>query len=109
MGLLRLGVLIKFIPKPVTIGFTAGIAVIIFTGQIANFLGLRNIERHESFVDNMKEIGLHLSTINGYSILTAAICLAVVILAIRFAPKVPGSLVGLLCATVIAALFLAVR
>ncbi|ETT67698.1 sodium-independent anion transporter [Paenibacillus odorifer] len=105
MGLLRLGVLIKFIPKPVTIGFTAGIAVIIFTGQIANFLGLRDIERHESFVDNMKEIGLHLSTINGYSILTAAICLAVVILAIRFAPKVPGSLVGLLCATVIAALF----
>lgn len=37
MGLLKLGVLIKFIPRPVTIGFTAGIAVIIFTGQIANF------------------------------------------------------------------------
>ncbi|OZQ61711.1 sodium-independent anion transporter [Paenibacillus sp. VTT E-133280] len=105
MGLLKLGVLIKFIPRPVTIGFTAGIAVIIFTGQIANFLGLRNIERHESFVNNMKEIGLHLSRMNGYSILTAVICLAVVILAIRFAPKVPGSLVGLLCATVIAALF----
>ncbi|WP_339317739.1 sulfate permease [Paenibacillus sp. FSL R10-2734] len=105
MGLLKLGVLIKFIPKPVTIGFTAGIAVIIFTGQIANFLGLRDIERHERFVDNMKEIGLHLSTVNGYSILTAVICLVVVILAIRFAPKVPGSLVGLLCATVIAALF----
>ncbi|MEK3662750.1 sulfate permease [Paenibacillus sp. FSL F4-0236] len=105
MGLLKLGVLIKFIPRPVTIGFTAGIAVIIFTGQIANFLGLRNIERHESFVNNMKEIGLHLSTMNGYSILTAVICLTVVILAIRFAPKVPGSLVGLLCATVVAALF----
>ncbi|WP_313639931.1 SulP family inorganic anion transporter [Paenibacillus sp.] len=105
MGLLKLGVLIKFIPRPVTIGFTAGIAVIIFTGQIANFLGLRDIKRHESFVDNMKEIGLHLSTVNGYSILTAVICLAVVILAIRFAPKIPGSLVGLLCATVIAALF----
>ncbi|OMD44370.1 SulP family inorganic anion transporter [Paenibacillus odorifer] len=109
MGLLKLGVLIKFIPRPVTIGFTAGIAVIIFTGQIANFLGLRNIERHESFLDNMKEIGLHLSTVNGYSILTAVICLAVVILAIRFAPKVPGSLVGLLCATVIAALFFSGR
>ncbi|AIQ39120.1 SulP family inorganic anion transporter [Paenibacillus sp. FSL R7-0297] len=105
MGVLRLGVLIKFIPKPVTIGFTAGIAVIIFSGQIANFLGLRDMERHESFLDNMKEIGAHISTINLYSILTAAICLAVVVLGMRFAPKVPGSLIGLLCATIIAALF----
>ncbi|MEK4045304.1 SulP family inorganic anion transporter [Paenibacillus sp. FSL H8-0048] len=105
MGVLRLGVLIKFIPKPVTIGFTAGIAVIIFSGQIANFLGLRDMKRHESFIDNMKEVGAHLSTINLYSILTAGVCLAVVVLGLRFAPKVPGSLIGLLCATVIAALF----
>ncbi|MCL6603292.1 MAG: sulfate permease [Paenibacillus sp.] len=104
MGVLKLGVLIKFIPKPVTIGFTAGIAVIIFSGQIANFLGLRDMTRHEKFVDNMKEIGVHISTINVYSILTAAICLIVVMLTLRFAPKVPGSLIGLLCATVIAAL-----
>lgn len=40
MGVLRLGSLIKFIPRPVTIGFTSGIAVIIFTGQLANFLDL---------------------------------------------------------------------
>ncbi|WP_410513344.1 sulfate permease [Paenibacillus sp. BR2-3] len=105
MGLLKLGVLIKFIPKPVTIGFTAGIAVIIFSGQIANFLGLRDMKRHESFVDNMKEIGLHISTINMYSILTAAVCLVVVILTIRFAPRIPGSLIGLLVATVLATLF----
>src|SRR5690606_32312622 len=43
MGLCKLGALIQFIPRPVTIGFTAGIAVIIFSGQIANFLGLRDI------------------------------------------------------------------
>ncbi|QSF47579.1 SulP family inorganic anion transporter [Paenibacillus tianjinensis] len=105
MGLLRLGVLIKFIPKPVTIGFTAGIAVIIFTGQIGNFLGLKGIKRHEAFIDNMKELGMHISTVNLYSVLTAAICFAVVVLGLRFAPKVPGSLVGLLCASVVAALF----
>jgi SulP family sulfate permease len=105
MGALRLGVLIKFIPKPVTIGFTAGIAVIIFTGQIANFLGLKGIERHESFLDNMQEIGRHISTVNLYSILTAVICLAVVMLGLRFAPKIPGSLIGLLAATLVAALF----
>ncbi|MEK5234615.1 sulfate permease [Paenibacillus sp. FSL L8-0470] len=105
MGLLRLGVLIKFIPKPVTIGFTAGIAVIIFSGQIANFLGLKDMERHESFVDNMQEIGQHISTVNLYSVLTAVICLAVVVLGMRFAPKVPGSLIGLLFATLVAVLF----
>lgn len=105
MGLFRLGVLIKFIPRPVTIGFTAGIAVIIFTGQIGNFLGLKGVKRHEAFIDNMKELGLHISTVNLYSVLTAVICLAVVILGLRFAPKVPGSLIGLLCATLAAALF----
>ncbi|WP_025695659.1 SulP family inorganic anion transporter, partial [Paenibacillus durus] len=105
MGALRLGVLIKFIPKPVTIGFTAGIAVIIFTGQIASFLGLKGVERHEKFVDNMREIGIHLSTVNVYSIVTAAVCLAVLLLAKRYAPKVPGSLIGLVIASVLAALF----
>lgn len=45
MGVFKLGMLIKFIPRPVTIGFTAGIAVIIFTGQIANFLGLNGVEK----------------------------------------------------------------
>src|SRR6476661_7419364 len=44
MGIFKLGSLIKYIPRPVTIGFTAGIAVIIFTGQIANFLGLTGIK-----------------------------------------------------------------
>ncbi|HBU80526.1 MAG TPA: STAS domain-containing protein [Paenibacillus sp.] len=105
MGLLKLGVLIKFIPRPVTIGFTAGIAVIIFSGQIANFLGLSGIEKHEDFWSNMKEIGMHISTVNIYSLLTAGSCLAVILLVPRFAPKVPASLVGLVLSTVVAAFF----
>ncbi|WP_340400545.1 sulfate permease [Paenibacillus sp. FSL H8-0079] len=105
MGLFKLGALIKFIPRPVTIGFTAGIAVIIFSGQIANFLGLSGIEKHEDFWSNMKEIGVHISTINIYSLLTAGCCLAVILLVPRFAPKVPASLVGLVLSTVVAALF----
>src|SRR5690242_13817688 len=52
MGAFKLGALIKFIPRPVTIGFTAGIAVIIFSGQIANFLGLKGIMKHEDFLSN---------------------------------------------------------
>jgi SulP family sulfate permease len=105
MGLLKLGVLIKFIPRPVTIGFTAGIAVIIFSGQIANFLGLSGIEKHEDFWSNMKEIGMHISTVNIYSLLTAGSCLAVILLVPKFAPKVPASLVGLVLSTVVAAFF----
>ena len=105
MGLFKLGILIKFIPRPVTIGFTSGIAVIIFSGQIANFFGLRGIEKHESFLLNMKEIFIHLSTINMYSILTAIICLAVILLTPKFFPKVPGSLIGLIVSSIVASLF----
>ncbi|WP_280522914.1 SulP family inorganic anion transporter [Paenibacillus aquistagni] len=104
MGLFKLGGLIKFIPRPVTIGFTTGIAITIFTGQIANFLGLTGLEKHESFIMNMKEIAVHLGGMNGYSILTAGICLAVILLAPRWLPKVPGSLLGLLISTLLAML-----
>lgn len=96
MGVFRLGLLIRFIPRPVTIGFTSGIAVIIFTGQIGNFLGLSGLEKHEDFLSNMKEIFTHLSTMNPYSILTASISLAMILLTPRVFPKVPGPLIGLI-------------
>jgi SulP family sulfate permease len=105
MGLLDMGSLIKFIPRSVTIGFTAGIAVTIFTGQIPNFLGLTDLVRHESFLLNMKEIMIHFNTLNPYSALTAAICLVVILITPRLLPKVPGSLAGLIISTVIATLF----
>ncbi len=105
MGLLDMGSLIKFIPRSVTIGFTAGIAVNIFAGQISNFFGLTGLERHESFLSNMQEIITHFHTINPYSTLTAVICLAVILITPRFLPKVPGSLVGLILSTMTATLF----
>ena len=71
MGIFKLGSLIKFIPRPVTIGFTSGIAVIIFVGQIPNFLGLTGVEKHEMFLDNMKEIYSYIGSVSFYSILTA--------------------------------------
>ncbi|PUA35148.1 sodium-independent anion transporter [Paenibacillus elgii] len=104
MGVFKLGALIQFIPRPVTIGFTAGIAVIIFTGQIANFLGLSGIRKHEDFISNMKEIGLHLSTVNLYSVLTAVVCLALLLATPKLLPRVPGSLVGLLVSSVLSVL-----
>ncbi|WP_066287666.1 SulP family inorganic anion transporter [Bacillus sp. FJAT-29937] len=105
MGVFRLGALIKFIPRPVTIGFTSGIAVIIFTGQIANFLGLDGVKQHEFFHENIVEVFRHLQTINIFSVLTAGICLITIILTPKLFPKVPGPLIGLLLSTIVAAIF----
>lgn len=105
MGLFNMGSLIKFIPRPVTVGFTSGIAVTIFVGQIPSFLGLTGLERHESFLQNIREIVAHIGSINLYSIITAAICLAVILITPRLMPKVPGSLMGLLISTFAATLF----
>ncbi|MCY9518319.1 SulP family inorganic anion transporter [Paenibacillus apiarius] len=104
MGLFRLGAVIRFIPRPVTIGFTAGIAVIIFTGQIADFLGL-HVEKQDGFISDMRELAVHLPSLNLYSVLTAALCLAVLLLTPKWLPKIPGSLLGLLVSSLAAAWF----
>jgi len=101
MGAFRLGSLIRYIPRPVTIGFTAGIAVIIFSGQISNFLGLTDIEKHERFLLNMREIVLHLDRINPYSVVTAAVGLIAMLAASRWLPKVPSSLFCLIAASAV--------
>ncbi|MGX9291688.1 SulP family inorganic anion transporter [Bacillus sp. A015] len=104
-GVFKLGKLMKFIPRPVIIGFTAGIAVIIFSGQIANFLGLKGVEKHESFFLNMREIVVHLGTTNSLAIITAVIGLIVILVAQKYIPKIPGALLGLLASTFVAVLF----
>jgi sulfate permease, SulP family len=104
MGIFKMGSLIKFIPRPVTIGFTTGIAITIFTGQIASFLGLTGIKKHEEFINNLNELIIHIDTLNLLSILTAVICFATIILTPRIAPKVPGPLIGLIVSTMIATL-----
>ncbi len=105
MGVLRLGILIQYIPRPVTIGFTAGIAVIIFSGQIANFLGLSGLEKHERFLPGMREIGEHIQSINLYSVITALVCLACLILTPRLLPRVPGPLIGLAVSSIVSIAF----
>jgi len=104
MGIFKLGSLIKYMPRPVTIGFTTGIAVIIFTGQIGNFLGLTDMEKHERFLANMQEIFFHIDSVSLYSIITAGICLAAILLTPKLFPKVPGPLVGLIVSTTVASL-----
>lgn len=107
MGFFKLGTLIKFIPKSVTIGFTSGIAIIIFVGQIANFLGLKGVEKKESFFENIIEIASHIDTVNIYSVIIAGISLVTVLLTPKFFPKIPGPLIGLVLSTVVATVFFA--
>lgn len=105
MGVFKLGNLIKFIPRSVTIGFTSGIAVIIFSGQIGDLLGLEGVEKKEYFHENMIQLFQNLNTISIYSVLTALIGLAIIIFIPKLFPRVPILLVALIIPTLIAAFF----
>ncbi|MCQ2090030.1 MAG: sulfate permease [Fibrobacter sp.] len=101
-GLAKFGAIIKFIPYPVTVGFTAGIAVIIALGQVPNFFGLTLAGKDPA--DAIGKIKLYVSsfdTINIYSVIIGAIALAVCILWPKITTKVPGSLIAIIVATVI--------
>jgi len=104
MGLFRLGALIRFIPYPVTTGFTAGIAVIIFAGQLNQFLGLVGIPRHEQFHLNLLETFRNLTRLDLQAVATGVTALACILLTPRFTRKIPGPLVGMLAATALASL-----
>lgn len=97
--------LIHFVPRSVTIGFTSGIAIIIFTGQFGNFLGLSGLESKAFFHENMIDVAKHLHTVNVYSVLTAIIGLALIFILPKVAPRVPLLLFALLIPTLLSVLF----
>lgn len=103
MGILKLGKLVHFIPRPVTIGFTAGIAVIIFFGQVPYFLGL-NIENKKDFIKSLTDLFDHLHHVSFYSLMTGMVCLISCLIVQRWFPKIPWAIVGLVVSTVIASL-----
>src|SRR5438105_7711117 len=106
MGMARLGTMIKYIPYPVTMGFTSGIAVLIFTTQIKDFFGLQVDKVPSEFIEKMKVLGQNLGTFQWPTVLLAAGSFAI----IKLWPKswqrrVPGSIVALVLGTVAVALF----
>lgn len=104
MGFFKLGAVIHYIPKPVTIGFTAGIAVIIFSSQLHTFFGMENIKDGHILFE-LKQIFVQLHTISFASVGTAVICLLVILLVQRFLPQIPAPLVGLIVSSIIATWF----
>ncbi|HEX6941247.1 MAG TPA: SulP family inorganic anion transporter, partial [Longimicrobiales bacterium] len=105
LGLARLGGAIKFIPHPVTVGFTSGIAVIIFSSQVKDLLGLRMGEVPAEFLEKWMTLGRHLGTIDPTTAAVSAGTLAILILWPRFNRRVPGAFVALLASTAVVQLF----
>ena len=104
LGIAKLGQLVKFIPYPVTAGFTNGIAIIIFCGQFNNFFGL-HLPRSEYFLAGVWQTLTHLQGVNLSAIGLAGIVIATKLVWPRIYPTIPGSLVGLILATATATIF----
>ncbi|MCY1284843.1 C4-dicarboxylic acid transporter DauA [compost metagenome] len=95
MGLARLGRLIQFIPYPVTLGFTAGIGIVIATLQVKDLLGLQLAETPQNYVEQLRLLAGALPSAHLGDALVAVTCLAVLLVWPRLVPKVPGHLVAL--------------
>ncbi|MGB6008965.1 SulP family inorganic anion transporter [Castellaniella sp.] len=105
IGLLRLGTFIKYIPYPVTVGFTAGIAIIIFASQIRDLLGLRLEHEPGPLLPKLQALSAALPTASPMAILVAAITIGVIAILRRYRPHWPSMLVAVAAAAASAAWF----
>ncbi len=99
MGVCRLGGAIKFIPYPMTIGFTSGIALIIAITQVKDLLGLSLTRSAEGFVDRIRLYAEGIGTLNLHAVLIAGLAMAVLLLWPKVTKKFPGSIIALLVTT----------
>lgn len=104
-GWARLGTWIKYIPEPVITGFTAGIAVIIFTSQIKDLLGLPVAEVPADFIDKIRVFAAHLDQISPANVAISGGALAAILALRRYAPKAPAFLIAVIAASLVVALF----
>ncbi|MBT0653688.1 SulP family inorganic anion transporter [Geomobilimonas luticola] len=106
LGATGLGNAVKFIPRPVIIGFTNGIAVLIASTQIKDFLGLKSAGSVPSeFIERMRYIGEHIATTDPTTVLLALMSLMTIIIMPRFTRRIPGSILALIGATVCVGIF----
>ena len=101
MGFMGMGMLLRFIPYPVTVGFTSGIALIIFSSQIRDLLGLRMESVPAEFLSKWQAYGEAFDTINPSAVILGLVSMAVIFLWPKVTRKVPGSLVAIMLGTVI--------
>ena len=99
MGFVRLGNVIKFIPHPLIVGFTSGIALIIFSSQMKDFFGLQMGSVPADFADKWREYFQHFDSVNFASILIATGTILIAAIFPKITHKIPGSLVAIVLST----------
>ncbi|MFA7081427.1 MAG: SulP family inorganic anion transporter [Bacteroidales bacterium] len=107
IGVLKLGDFIKFMPYPILVGFTSGIAVVIFSTQIKDFFGLTALDGSSlvvpsEFLDKWIVYFQNFSTINIWATLIAVITLVIAFTWQRVTKKIPGSLIAIILCTILA-------
>jgi SulP family sulfate permease len=105
MGVARFGDIIKYIPYPVTVGFTGGIALIIFAAQIRDFLGLTGGAVPAEFIEKIAYYAEHISTINFYAVFIGILTLLIIIYWPKVTRKIPGSFIAIIFTTLIVKIF----
>jgi SulP family sulfate permease len=93
-GYLRLGTFIKYIPHPVTVGFTAGIGVIILAGEIKDLLGLRLDHEPGPLLEKLSALWHAMPSLSMWSIVLSLLCMAIILGANRVNPRFPGLLIA---------------
>ena len=104
-GLARLGTTIRFIPHPLITGFTAGIAVIIASGEVKDALGLRMGAVPADFIERFHVFGQNMHTVNGAAVGLCLASIVIIVLWPRVSRRIPGPLIALLATTIAAHLF----
>ena len=105
LAITGLGNAVKFIPRPVVLGFTNGIALLIASTQIKDLLGLRVSPVPSEFFSRMAALGVALPTFNLEAVAIAMAGLAVILVVPRLWPRIPGSIVAVVLATLAVAVF----
>lgn len=102
LGIFKLGTVIKFIPYPIIIGFTSGIAVTIFTTQIADIFGLdfKGEKVPGDFIGKWILYFHHFDTVNWWNVIVSVVSVFIIAIIPKFSKKVPGSLVAIILVTV---------
>ena len=101
-GLLRLGTIIKYIPYPIIVGFTSGIAVTIFTTQIKDLFGLQITNIPSDFIEKWGAYAQNINTIDLWSALIGILSVIIIAIMPSFSKKIPGSLVAIIVMTILA-------
>lgn len=101
MGLLRFGSLIRYVPKTITVGFTAGIAVTLFSGQLKDLLGLQIGNVPAEFIPKWGSYFANMNTLNIYSLAIGIGCIVIIALWPKVNKVIPGSMIALIASTLL--------